>query len=194
MATMKARVIDVAKDVWRSNVVVVANFAGGNTADIQQLRAAVGEHHVRVKFLKNSLANAALQEFPERQPLGNLLSCQTLFLFSDDNPVAALKAAQNLEAENKVTLLGAACGSVVLTRSGVQAAAKLPELSTLRVDLLGAMLGPSHILASTLKQAHNAQGLVSAMESPARKAAQTLAATEQKLLGSLLSRQAQLGQ
>ena len=61
----KAQLADVGRAVWRSRVVLVVNLTDNNTLAVQRIRAQLSKHDIRMRFLKNSIANVALRDFPK---------------------------------------------------------------------------------------------------------------------------------
>jgi|MDSY01.2.fsa_nt_gb ribosomal protein L10 len=197
-AATKARTADVARAIWKSRTVVVANVRVNDTNTLNEMRAALSQKDHGMKFVKNSIARKAVEDFEDRKLLGNLLHGQVFLIHSNtDDGVSALKAAADLASTYpSVALLGAAVDNTLLTTEGITAATKLPSLETLHGDLIGSLLGPSYQLASTLEapKINVAATLARSLEAPSRDAVRALEQTSgRSLAASLAGREAQLG-
>mmetsp|Transcript_34891 Transcript_34891/g.80829 ORF Transcript_34891/g.80829 Transcript_34891/m.80829 type:complete len:245 (-) Transcript_34891:212-946(-) len=185
----KARLADVGRTIFNSKVVLITNLTSTNTGSTIRIRAALAKEDIGLKFVKNNIANVALQELPKRKVLGNLLKGHNAIIYSDhESPVAAFKAVQAVEKEfPNVMVLGGAFGDSLLSREGIKEAIKLPDMEELNVELISAMLAPAASLAGTLKSAHGAAGLVRALEQTPREATAALSAGAGKGLAGALA-------
>ncbi len=151
--SLKSRTAEVARAVWKSRTVVVANVRANDTKMLNQIRSDLSAKNHKMKFVKNAVARKAVEDMEERRLLGNLLHGQVFLIYSDDEDgVSALKEASTV-AENypNVALLGAAVDNTLLTMEGIREAIKLPPLQQVHGDFIGALLGPSFQLASVLE-------------------------------------------
>eukprot|EP00619_Florenciella_sp_RCC1007_P016130 CAMPEP_0205940216 /NCGR_PEP_ID=MMETSP1325-20131115/51785_1 /ASSEMBLY_ACC=CAM_ASM_000708 /TAXON_ID=236786 /ORGANISM="Florenciella sp., Strain RCC1007" /LENGTH=93 /DNA_ID=CAMNT_0053310743 /DNA_START=62 /DNA_END=339 /DNA_ORIENTATION=+ len=85
----KARLADVGRTIFQSKVVLITNLTSTNTGSTIRIRSQLAKEDVGLKFVKNSIANIALKDFPKRKVLGNLLRGHNAIIYSDhDSPVA----------------------------------------------------------------------------------------------------------
>jgi large subunit ribosomal protein L10 len=125
-----------------SGVVVVAQNAGLNVAELTSLRRRMRDAGAKVKVVKNRLAKLALRD-TKAESIADLFKGPTLIAYSSD-PVAAPKVATDFaKANEKLVILGGAMGSTALKPDGVKALASLPSLDQLRAKIVGMIQTPA---------------------------------------------------
>ena len=135
----------------KSDVIVVAHYAGLTVAQMTKLRRNMKAAGGTVKVAKNKLAKLAL-EGTDSQGISGLFKGPTVLAFSKD-PVSAAKVATTFAKENdKLVILGAAMGKTVLDPNGVRALADLPSLDVLRAQILGLLQAPASKIARLVKE------------------------------------------
>jgi len=120
----------------KTDVIVVAHYAGLTVAQMTKLRRQMKQAGGTVKVAKNKLAKLAL-EGTDSAGISHLFKGPTVVAYSKD-PVGAAKAATAFAKEHdKLVILGAAMGKTVLDSKGVKHLAELPSLDQLRSQILG---------------------------------------------------------
>jgi large subunit ribosomal protein L10 len=133
----------------KTNVVVVAHYAGLTVAELTALRGKARDAGVSVKVAKNRLVKLALQG-TDSAHIADLFTGPTLVAYSDD-PVAAPKVASDFAKTNdKLVILGGAMGKTNLDPNGVKALATLPSLDELRGKLIGLISAPATKIATVV--------------------------------------------
>lgn len=135
----------------KTDVIVVAHYAGLTVAQMTKLRRNMKAAGSTVKVAKNRLAKLAL-EGTDAIGISDLFRGQTVLAFSKD-PVGTAKVAANFAKEHdKLVILGAAMGKTVLDSKGVKALAELPSLDVLRAQILGLIQAPASAIARLVKE------------------------------------------
>jgi large subunit ribosomal protein L10 len=135
----------------KSDVIVVAHYAGLTVAQMTKLRRNMKAAGGTVKVAKNKLAKLAL-EGTDSHGISGLFKGPTVLAFSKD-PVSAAKVATTFAKENdKLVILGAAMGKTVLDPNGVRALADLPSLDVLRSQILGLLQANASKIARLVKE------------------------------------------
>jgi large subunit ribosomal protein L10 len=139
----KAEFVGMLNDVFAtSGVVVVAQNAGLNVAELTSLRRRMRDAGGKVKVVKNRLAKLGLRG-TKAESIADLFKGPTLIAYSSD-PVAAPKVATDFaKANEKLVILGGAMGSTALKPDGVKALAALPSLDQLRAKIVGMIQTPA---------------------------------------------------
>ncbi len=122
--------------------VIVADYRGLTVKEMRALRTALREVGAEATVYKNSLTQIALREL-ELPNMDELLAGPTLFVFVEEDPVAAAKAMVDF-AKGRKTFVpkgGLVDGRVILA-DDVKALASLPSREELVAKLMGTMLNP----------------------------------------------------
>ena len=152
--------------LMQTELVVVTQQVGMTVAEVTTLRRQMREAGAGFKVTKNRLARRALEGTKFAQ-LAPLFKGPTAVAYSTD-PVAAAKVAVNYaNANEKLSIVGGAMGSLLLDSKGIKALATLPSLNELRGKLVGLLQTPATRVAQVL-QAPAAQ-LARVMGAYARK-------------------------
>jgi ribosomal protein L10 len=92
MCAAKLRKVNMAHDIMKSRVVLVANIRANNTKTTNAMRKELAKGNGSLKFIKNSLVNVAVQEYSHRSLMGNLLHGQVCLIYSDaDDAIQTIK-------------------------------------------------------------------------------------------------------
>ena len=143
IAALNRRVQDAA-------LVVVTHHNGLTVAEVTDLRRKMRAAGAGFNVTKNRLARIALKD-TSFESLGGLFKGPTAIAYSRDPVSAAKVATEYAKANDKLTILGAGLGTLVLDPDGVQALAKLPSLDELRAGLLGMIKTPATRIAGVLQ-------------------------------------------
>lgn len=146
----KRELVSTMNEVFtKTNVVVVAHYAGLTVAELTSLRGKARDAGVSVKVAKNRLVKLALQG-TDSAHIADLFTGPTLVAYSND-PVAAPKVTSDFAKTNdKLVILGGAMGKTNLDPNGVKALATLPSLDELRGKLLGLLQAPATKIATVV--------------------------------------------
>ncbi|CAK0778548.1 50S ribosomal protein L10 [uncultured Gammaproteobacteria bacterium] len=138
------------RKVQNSGLVVLTRHNGLTVAEVTDLRRKMRAAGASFTVTKNRLARIALQGSPF-EALGDMFKGPTAIAYSRD-PVAAAKVATDYAKSNeKLSVLGASMGTLLLDPEGVLALAKLPSLDELRGRLLGMINTPATRIAGVLQ-------------------------------------------
>ncbi len=143
IAALNKRVQDVS-------LVVVTRHNGLTVAEVTDLRRKMRAAGANFSVTKNRLARIALKG-TQFENLDGLFKGPTAIAYSRDPVAAAKVATEYAKANEKLSVLGAGLGRVVLNPDGVLALAKLPSLNELRAALLGMINTPATRIAGVLQ-------------------------------------------
>ena len=148
----KRELVSTLHDAFaKTDVIVVAHYAGLTVAQMTKLRRNMKAAGGTVKVAKNRIAKLALVG-TDANGISDLLKGQTVLAYSKD-PVGTAKVATMFAKEHdKLVILGAAMGKVVLDSKGVKALAELPSLDVLRSQILGLIQGPATAIARLVNE------------------------------------------
>jgi large subunit ribosomal protein L10 len=136
--------------LMQTELVVVTQQVGMTVAEVTTLRRQMREAGAGFKVTKNRLARRALEGTKFAQ-LAPLFKGPTAVAYSTD-PVAAAKVAVNYaNANEKLSIVGGAMGSLLLDSKGIKALATLPSLNELRAKLVGILQTPATRVAQVLQ-------------------------------------------
>jgi large subunit ribosomal protein L10 len=146
----KANSIEELKGVFASSgVVVVTQYTGLTFAEMADLRLRLRKEGAVLKVFKNRLAQKAMAG--STGSAGEAMFKGPVALAYGSDPVTAAKIATQFAKENdKLKLIGAIMGTVVLNETGVKALATLPSLDELRGKLVGLLQAPATRVAGVL--------------------------------------------
>src|SRR5262249_31715511 len=131
-------------------LVVVTHNQGMTVAETTDLRRRSRGAGANFRVTKNRLTRLALAG-TKFEGLGTLFTGPTAIAWSRD-PVAAAKVVVDFAKGNeKLVILGASLGGVVMGAEGVKTLATLPSLDALRAKILGMLQTPATRIASVLK-------------------------------------------
>jgi large subunit ribosomal protein L10 len=148
----KAELITTLNGVLKNvEVVIVARYSGLTVAQMTKLRRRMKDVGGTVRVAKNRLAKLALKG-TDAEGISNLLKGPTVLAYSMD-PVGTAKVATAFAKEHdKLVILGASMGTVVLDSQGVKTLAELPSLDELRAKILGLLQAPASNIARIVSE------------------------------------------
>ena len=151
----KAVALEAYKNVFaNAGVIVVTQYSGLTVAELTDLRVKLKGQGAALKVMKNRLARIALGG-KGGDTAANLFTGPVAVAYSAD-PVAASKVvAEYAKGNEKLVLVGALMGDLVLDQNGVKALATLPSLDQLRGKIIGLVQAPEiGIAAATIDSAN----------------------------------------
>jgi large subunit ribosomal protein L10 len=135
----------------KTDVIVVAHYAGLTVAQMTKLRRQMKDVGSTVRVAKNKLARLALAG-TSSEGIADLFKGPTVVAYSKD-PVGTAKVAASFAKDHaKLVILGAAMGKTVLDSNGVKTLAELPSLDQLRATILGLIQAPASKIARLVKE------------------------------------------
>jgi large subunit ribosomal protein L10 len=136
--------------LMQTELVVVTQQVGMTVAEVTTLRRQMREAGAGFKVTKNRLARRALEGTKFAQ-LAPLFKGPTAVAYSTDPVVAAKVAVNYANANEKLSIVGGAMGSLLLDSKGIKALATLPSLNELRAKLVGILQTPATRVAQVLQ-------------------------------------------
>ena len=148
----EAIVAEVAEVANSALSVVVAEYAGLESTDMDDLRAKAREGGVYLRVVKNTLARRAL-EGTEYACLQESLVGPLLMAFSQEDPGSAARVVKDFAKENdKLAVKALSIGGQLLEASELDRLAKLPTKDQAISMLMSVMQAPVTKLARTLNE------------------------------------------
>ena len=149
--SQKQKLVDSLHDVLaKTELVVVTQQSGLSVAEVTTLRRQMREAGAGFKVTKNRLARRALEGTKFAQ-LAPLFKGPTAVAYSTDTVAAAKVAVNYANANEKLSIVGGAMGSLLLDSKGIKALATLPSLNELRGKLVGLLQTPATRVAQVLQ-------------------------------------------
>lgn len=162
----EAFVADLNAELAQAASVVVGHYRGLTVAEMEELRAAMGENGGRIQVAKNRLAKIAFDGTPYTN-LADDMEGPTLLAFSTD-PISAAKVTQGFaDKHEKFVIIGGAMGERKLDAAGVKALSSMPSLDELRAKLVGLVSAPATKVATVTQEPAAKLARVLAMKSEA---------------------------
>lgn len=148
----EAIVAEVAEVANSALSVVVAEYAGLESVDMDDLRAKARDGGVYLRVVKNTLARRAL-EGTEYACLQDTLVGPLVMAFSQEDPGAAARVVKDFTKENdKLAVKALSIGGQLLEASELDRLAKLPTKDQAISMLMSVMQAPITKLARTLNE------------------------------------------
>ena len=148
----EAIVAEVAEIASSAFSVVVAEYAGLESVDMDDLRAKSREGGVRLRVVKNTLARRAL-EGTDFACLQDSLVGPVVMAFSQEDPGAAARVVKEFTKENdKLVVKALSISGQLLDASELDRLAKLPTKDQAISMLMSVMQAPITKLARTLNE------------------------------------------
>lgn len=148
----EAIVAEVAEVANSALSVVVAEYTGLESTDMDDLRAKAREGGVYIRVVKNTLARRAL-EGTEYACLQESLVGPLVMAFSQEDPGAAARVVKDFTKENdKLAVKALSIGGQLLEASELDRLAKLPTKDQAISMLMSVMQAPITKLARTLNE------------------------------------------
>jgi large subunit ribosomal protein L10 len=138
--------------VGKSQAVVLVEYSGLKTSNLDAIRVKVREAGGEFHIVKNTLAKLALEKAGFKVPADYAENSTAIgFAFSDPAGFAKAltEATKSLEA---VKIKGGFMGAMTLNPAEVKALASLPPLPVMRAQLLGILQAPAGKLVRTLAE------------------------------------------
>ena len=147
--TIVAEVAEIASSAFS---VVVAEYAGLESVDMDDLRAKSRDGGVCLRVVKNTLARRAL-EGTDFVCLQESLVGPVVMAFSQEDPGAAARVVKDFTKENdKLVVKALSIGGQLLEASELDRLAKLPTKDQAISMLMSVMQAPVTKLARTLNE------------------------------------------
>ena len=151
LSEKQAVVAEVAEQVSKAQVIVVAEFRGLKVGNITTLRKQARESGVYLRVLKNTLARRAV-EGTAFAALADKMVGPLIYGISTD-PVAAAKVLNSFAKDNdKLVIKAGAMANYLMDVNGVKALATMPSREELLSKLLGTMQAPITQFVRTLNE------------------------------------------
>ena len=151
LSEKQAMVKDIAAEVAKASVIVVAEYRGLEVGKITLLRKQARETGVYLRVLKNSLARRAVEGTPFAM-LADKLVGPLIYGISTD-PVAAAKVLNGFAKDNeKLVIKAGAMANYLMDVNGVKTLATMPSREELLSKLLGTMQAPIAQFVRTLNE------------------------------------------
>ncbi|GMR16348.1 MAG: 50S ribosomal protein L10 [Gammaproteobacteria bacterium] len=148
----EAIVAEVAEIASSAFSVVVAEYAGLESVDMDDLRAKSRDGGVRLRVVKNTLARRAL-EGTDFACLSEALVGPVVMAFSQGDPGAAARVIKDFTKENdKLVIKALSISGQLLDASELDRLAKLPTKDQAISMLMSVMQAPVTKLARTLNE------------------------------------------
>ncbi len=148
----EAIVAEVAEIASSAFSVVIAEYAGLESVDMDDLRAKSREGGVRLRVVKNTLARRAL-EGTDFACLQDSLVGPVVMAFSQEDPGAAARVVKEFTKENdKLVVKALSISGQLLEASELDRLAKLPTKDQAISMLMSVMQAPITKLARTLNE------------------------------------------
>lgn len=144
---------EIKELVDQNKIVVMADFRGLTVKDMTDLKKDIRESGGRMQVIKKTLVNVALKEkgidFDTRDYTGPLA-----FIFGPDETVVPKKIWSFSRKNDKLKIEGGLLDKAIVTKSEIEALAKLPSREDLLGKLVGTIQGPVsgfvHVLSGTV--------------------------------------------
>jgi large subunit ribosomal protein L10 len=151
LSEKQAVVAEVAEQVSKAQVIVVAEYRGLEVGNITTLRKQAREGGVYLRVLKNTLARRAVEGTPFAA-LADKMVGPLIYGISTD-PVAAAKVLNGFAKDNdKLVIKAGAMANYLMDVNGVKALATMPSREELLSKLLGTMQAPITQFVRTLNE------------------------------------------
>jgi large subunit ribosomal protein L10 len=163
----KYLVEEVSQHLAKSDYVFLADFNRMTVDDTAELRASLAQEQAEFHVVKNSILNVAARErnLPD---LSEWLTGQTAVVVGGSNPSGVAKAlAKFFKAKEKVEVKVGILGDRAITSAEVGVLANLPDLDTLRAQLLSLLNTPATQLVRVIIAVP--QGLLNVLQAKADK-------------------------
>jgi large subunit ribosomal protein L10 len=140
LANKKEIVAELKETLSEAQLAFVINYEGLSVAEITDLRNRLRPSGAVCKITKNTLMNIAIDGDENWQPMQELLSDATAFLFTGEEIGAAVKAYKGFQKDTKKTeLRGGVMEGQALTKEQVEALGDLPTKEELYAQIAGSI-------------------------------------------------------
>ena len=153
LANKKEIVAELKDSLSEAQLAFVINYEGLSVSEITELRNRLRPSGATCKITKNTLMNIAISGDENWQPMEELLSDATAFLFTGEEIGAAVKAYKGFQKDTKKTeLRGGVMEGQALTKEQVEALGDLPTKDELYAKIAGSINALATKLAVGVKE------------------------------------------
>jgi large subunit ribosomal protein L10 len=138
--------------VGKSQAVVLVEYSGLKTSNLDAIRAKVREAGGEFHIVKNTLAKLALEKAGFKVPADYAEKSTAIGLAFSDPAGFAKALTDATKGMEAVKIKGGFMGAVTLTPAEVKSLASLPPLPVMRAQLLGILQAPASKLVRTLAE------------------------------------------
>ena len=157
----KTVVKDLVQELKSAKALVLSDFQGLPTRDIQKLRADLRREKVSYKVVKLTLLKKALRQAGVDVSQFNFAAPLSVSLSAEDEVIGAKILAAFAKTHDKLKIVGGYLGAEFLDATRVKAMAALPGKQELRGQLVYVIASPLRGLVSVLQG--NMRGLVNVL-------------------------------
>ncbi|MBD1827441.1 50S ribosomal protein L10 [Microcoleus vaginatus GB1-A2] len=153
LAVKNEIIADLKQTLSESQLAIVIDYTGLTVAEITDLRRRLRPKGSSCQVAKNTLMRIAVEGNDTWQPLQELLTGTSAFVFVQEDIGGAIKAYQEFQKVSKKTeLRGGVMEGRVLKEADVKALADLPSKEQLMAQIAGAINGVATKLAVGINQ------------------------------------------
>jgi large subunit ribosomal protein L10 len=153
LAVKNEIIADLKQTLSESQLVIAIDYTGLTVAEITDLRRRLRPKGSSCQVAKNTLMRIAVEGNDTWQPIQELLTGTSAFLFVQEDIGGAIKAYQEFQKVSKKTeLRGGVMEGRVLKEADVKALADLPSKEQLMAQIAGAINGVATKLAVGINQ------------------------------------------
>ena len=153
LAVKNEIIADLKKTLSESQLAIVIDYKTLTVAEITDLRRRLRPKGSSCQVAKNTLMRIAVEGNETWQPIQELLTGTSAFLFVQEDIGGAIKAYQEFQkASKKTELRGGVMEGRVLREADVKALADLPSKEQLMAQIAGALNGVATKLAVGISQ------------------------------------------
>lgn len=153
LAVKNEIIADLKKTLSESQLAIVIDYKTLTVAEITDLRRRLRPKGSSCQVAKNTLMGIAVQGNKTWEPMQELLTGTSAFLFVQEDIGGAIKAYQEFQkASKKTELRGGVMEGRVLKEADVKALADLPSKEQLMAQIAGAINGVATKLAVGINQ------------------------------------------
>ena len=153
LAVKNEIIADLKQTLSESQLAIVIDYTGLTVAEITDLRRRLRPKGSSCQVAKNTLMRIAVEGNDTWQPIQELLTGTSAFVFVQEDIGGAIKAYQEFQKVSKKTeLRGGVMEGRVLKEADVKALADLPSKEQLMAQIAGAINGVATKLAVGINQ------------------------------------------
>lgn len=146
----------IKKSLKDSDSLFIINYLKLSSPDMSALRQSLRDSNAKLFVVKNTVARRALKD-AGLEAVVNTVEGPCGLIFAKDEPVTVSKALYDFaKTHEQLKLQGGYLQEKVLTKSDIEALAKLPSKDVLRAQVVGALNAPISgfvgVLSQTLKK------------------------------------------
>ncbi|MCX7835410.1 MAG: 50S ribosomal protein L10 [bacterium] len=163
----KREIVQKLSEAFSNSVtIVMADYNKMSVADVSEFRKACRKENVQVVVAKNTLAKLALKDYPQISPY---LKGQTIFIFSEKDAVAPIKAVINYSQKNndKPALRATFFDKQIFNAEETEKLKDLPSREQLIAQIIGLLEAPISQFVGVLQEI--LRGVPAVLESVSKK-------------------------